>query len=387
MNGFDFCSGLIIFLIIGCGICGNVLSFMVWTKGRRCKKLPGGIYLRALAVSDTIALCIPALNEAISLVSPLNPMQENDFLCKLEIVGHHFGLMVSSWIIVSFTIERTVAIFRPTATTNLFRKKGTIALMVIIFVVNFFINFPYGIAYEIKQVAVTKPPGPNISHIMDLNQSEGLGSEFESHTSMPLELETLIAGYKKKCSADPSSILHYANWYHIWFMDVFLIFIIPFTLITGSNLMVVYLVVSRNKSMVSKLDSKVKAVTMRAVIISVMHCVTSGAFSMSILFPEFLSKAHNVKYSNEYYGRQITLILTYVNHAMNFILYSLFGSEFRRDCNDLILKKSSAVHPETSAQRQTRCGGDGKSAMRDPSLGKTGEEDKTGKTNISAISM
>ena len=387
MNGFDFCCGLIIFLIIGCGICGNALSFMVWTKGRRCKKLPGGTYLRALAVSDTIALCIPAMNEAISLVSPLNPKEENDFLCKLEIVGRHYGLMVSSWIIVGFTLERTVAIFRPAATTNLFSKERTISLMVIIFVVNLFLNFPYGIVYEMKQVAVTKPPVSNISHIMDLNQPEGLGSEFNSHTTLPLGLETIIAGYKTKCSADPSSLFHYANWYHIWFMDVFLIFLIPFTLMTGSNLMVVYLVVSRRKAIVSKLDSKIKAVTMRAVTISVMHCITSGAFSMSVLFPEFLSKAFDVKYSNEYYGRQITLILAYVNHAMNFLLYSFFGSEFRRDCADLILKKSSAVHSETSAQRQTRGSGDGKSAIRDPSLGKSGEEAKTGKTNISAISM
>ena len=111
MNTFDFCSGLILFLIIIFGIVGNALSFVVWSKGRRCKKLPGGIYLRALAVSDTTALAIPALNEAINLVSQFNPRTELGFFCKLEIVGRHFGLLVSSWIIVCFTIERTVVIF------------------------------------------------------------------------------------------------------------------------------------------------------------------------------------------------------------------------------------------------------------------------------------
>ena len=132
MNGFDLFCGILIFLIIGCGICGNVLSFLVWTKGRRCKKLPGGIYLRSLAVSDTIALLTPAFNEAVTLVSPLSTKDENDFLCKLEIVGRHYGLMVSTWIIVSFTVERTVAIFRTTATSILLSKKGTITLMVVL---------------------------------------------------------------------------------------------------------------------------------------------------------------------------------------------------------------------------------------------------------------
>ena len=126
MNGFDLFCGILIFLIIGFGICGNVLSFLVWTKGRRCKKLPGGIYLRSLAVSDTIALLIPAFNEAITLVTPLvDTKDEHNFLCKLEIAGRHFGLMVSTWIVVSFTLERTVAIFKSAATTNLVSRKGT----------------------------------------------------------------------------------------------------------------------------------------------------------------------------------------------------------------------------------------------------------------------
>ena len=188
MNGFDLSCGVLIFLIIGCGLCGNVLSFIVWTKGRRCKKLPGGIHPRALAVSDTVALLIPAFNEAITLVSSLNTKEENNFLCRLEIFGRHYGLMMSSWIIVTFTIERTVAIFRPAGTSNLVSKNGTIALMTIIFVVSFIMNIPYGIVYEIKQVSVTKLPVPDTSYPLDLNQSEDITKLPVPDTSYPLDL-------------------------------------------------------------------------------------------------------------------------------------------------------------------------------------------------------
>ena len=342
MNGFDLFCGISNFLIIGFGICGNVISFIVWTTGRRCKKLPGGIYLRALAVSDTVALLIPALNEAITLVSTLNTKDENDFLCKLEIFGRHYGLMVSSWIVVSFTLERTVAIFRPAATSNLVSKKGTIALMVFIFAVSFLMNIPYGIVYEIKPVAVAHVTVIDTSNPLDTNQSEGL--VINSTLTNGSEAGNVVM----KCDADIASFFNFVNWYHIWLMDVFLIFAIPFTLMTGSNLVVVYLLISRKRSIVNKLDSKIKAVTMRAVIISVMHCITSGSFTMSTL-------------------------------------YSSFGTDFRRDCADLFHKKPSTVHPECSGQQQRKIGGNDKSTEKGESLGDTGIGSKTGVSVVSTM--
>ena len=147
MDVFDIGNGVILVLIICCGVFGNALSFLVWTKGQRCKKLPGGLYLKALVVSDTIAQGIPATTLAVSLLSGHNPRDESNFICKLEITGKHFGLLVSSWIIVCFTLERTVAIFRPASSVNnLISKKGTIVLMTVIFTVNLLLKVPFGVS-------------------------------------------------------------------------------------------------------------------------------------------------------------------------------------------------------------------------------------------------
>ena len=373
MDVFDFCSGLILFFIIIFGIVGNALSFIVWTKGRRCKKLPGGIYLRALAVSDTTALLIPAMNEAISLLSSVNPKHEISFICKLEIVGRHFGLLVSSWIIVFFTVERTIAIFRPTVSTGLISKTATITLMVIIFIVNLMMNFPFGVVYDIAEKTTTQSFGSTL----DTNYSARPENE-------SLETETVVT--KRICTADRSNFFNYLNWYHIWFMDWFLIFIIPFALITGSNLTVLYLVVSRKNTSQTKLGSKVKGVTMRAVTISIMHCVTTGPFSISVLIPGYFSRALSVKYSQEYYINRVCLVLAFLNHAINFVLYSFFGSEFRRDCADIIWKKSSAVHPDgQTTPRPNGFTGEDKSVNGD-SRANNEDMTNTGKTHESTIS-
>ena len=386
MNGFDVVCGILIFLIIGLGICGNVISFLVWTTGRHCRKLPGSIYLRALAVSDTVALFLPALNEAISLVSTINTKEANNVLCKLEIFGRHYGLMVSSWIVVSFTLERTVAIFKPTTVTGtggLLGKKRTITLMGVIFVVCFLMNIPYGAVYEIKHVPVTN----HNQSVTDTSNPHNMNQSGNLHTNSTIGLGAQMENYQMKCDADIASFFHFAKWYHIWLMDIFLIFAIPFTLMTGSNLVVVYLLVSRKGSIVSKMDSKIKGVTMRAVVISVMHCITSGSFTMSPLFPEFLDKAFSEKYSVEYYGHQITLILAYINHAMNFLLYSSFGTDFRRDCADLFLRKTTTVYPESSAQQQRKIGGKDKSTKTGQSTDENdiGTGSKTEKTGVDPV--
>ena len=382
MDVFDFCSGLILTLIICCGFVGNILSFLVWTKGRRCKKLPGGIYLRALAISDTLALGIPALNLAVSLLSEYNPEEEYNFICKVKKTGLHFGLLVSTWIIVCFTLERTLTIYRPASAVNLISKKGMFVLMAVIFVVNFLLNVPFGVVYGVTEEAIIQQTGSNF----DLSKSQW--NITASLTTDSFETGTVIVGYKKKCLADRSSLFNLLNWYHIWFMDAFLIFFIPFGIMTASNLAVIYLVVSSRNATQSKLDSKIRAFTMRAVTISVVHCITSGPFAIGGLIPGYFDRAMSIKYSQEYYISMVTLILANVNHAINFLLYSFFGSEFRRDCAEIIKKKPARVHPEGSNIRPSGgLTGDDRSGTEDSRLNKTGNNSKTNKTIISFTAL
>ena len=336
MSLLDVCSGLILFFIIIFGIVGNILSFIVWTKGRRCKKLPGGIYLRTLAISDTTALLIPAMNEAISQLTQFNPKQEYDFFCRVEIIGRHFGLLVSSWIIVTFTLERTIAIMKTNVSTALLSRTATITLMVAIFIVNLMLNLPFGIVYKLTKVESLTISASNESELRG-NVTSISGSE--------------IVGFKQICTTDRTSFFSYLNWYHIWFMDWVLIFIFPFAIITGCNFAVLFVLISKRKNPNSRLGSSViKGVTKRAVAIGISHCITTGPFSISVLIPGYFSRALTVKYSQEYYINRVCLILAYLNHAINALLYNVFSSEFRKDLRGMVCKASSAIHPESHTE-------------------------------------
>ena len=474
MSAFDLACGIILFLLVIFGVCGNSLSLLVWIKGRRCKKLPGSAYLRALAVSDNLALCIPVINDAINLVLSFSPRDESPLFCRVHVIGVHYGLMVSTWIIVSFTIERTIVIFRAEARNNLMSTKRTAFLMLTIFLVNFVLNVPYGVVFGVSTEPIyqrtpftdgstgnisfntTKPfeTGTVLGNGSDINttgsvvlMSEPVPKTFETgtverndydisttkpfetgtvewsdydiSTTKPFETGTvewsdydisttepfdtgtvgtnpvditrsepfegaILVGYRKMCVADPDSFFSFYNWYHIWFMDAFLIFIIPFSLMTGSNVLVLYHIISQKNAAWLHNDKKIKAVTLRAVIVSVAHCVTSGAFCVSVLIPGLLEKAFAVKYSREYYISEIFLVLAYLNHSINFLLYSMFGTEFRRDCVELLWKKPTTVGPMNSTSQAVGTKGSSTSKFGD-TASKPGASSSTAMTKTTFL--
>ena len=343
MRAFDISTGVTLLAVIIFGLFGNIVSFFVWTKGRRCRKSPGALYLRALAISDSIALCLPAMNELITLLSGIGPQHQNTVLCKLETTGRHFGLLVSSWIVSSFSMERTIAIFKANVTASIFGKTRTISFIIMIFIVNFFLNLPYGTVHSVGSVAEGQQRGISnesmkVFIIPGININET--SKNETH-------------FKQECTCDPSSFFSFLNWYHTWFMDFVLIFIIPFTLITVSNIMVMCLVILRR----SAARSRVKGVTIRAISVSILHCVTTGPFSIAVLIPGHLDRALTVKDSDEYYINKMFLLLSFINHALNFVLYSCLGTDFRKDFKEIIRRKTSVVNPENSIKQKPQANG------------------------------
>lgn len=107
-----FC--VILTVIVVLGVTGNVTSFIVWTRGERCKKSTFATYFKLLSLTETLLLAGPGV-EQILFFSPLAVHMAcySDVLCKL--CYFTFGLLsqTSMWIIVSLTVSRTVLIFKP----------------------------------------------------------------------------------------------------------------------------------------------------------------------------------------------------------------------------------------------------------------------------------
>ena len=341
-NYFEFCLGLFLSVAICFGIIGNIISYLIWTRGTRCKKMQGGLYLQALAISDTIALCIPATHTAVDNIFSVDLKLENAVFCKLENTGRHFGLLVSSWIIVCFTIERTVSLYKPYRSRKWFNKGRTRAIIVIIFLINFLLNIPYGIVYHLLEIEDVENQAPLVEMISN--------PTVENNGNITANYKNTTVQYKRDCICDSSSVFAYTNWYHIWLMDFVLIFVVPFTLITISNTAVLLLIVIRHKSKTLQSTQKSMAfgVTMRAVTVSIVHCITAGPFSVGILIPQFLDTASSIEYSPEYYADQSAVLLAYLNHAVNFVIYSFLGTDFRRDCAEIFCRKKKVIHQTNS---------------------------------------
>ena len=166
-------------------------------------------------------------------------------------------------------------------------------------------------------------------------------------TQLAIESKTNNTRYGLECGSDPNSFFNFYNWYHIWLMDFVLIFVVPFTLITTCNVIVIYFIVFYRKRMNLATGTHCAlAVTKRATAVSVMHCITTGPFFVFVLIPGLAERAYGVKYRTEFYVLTVVLIFAYLNHGINYILYNVFGSDFRRDCVKLFRLRHTSLSRE-----------------------------------------
>ena len=369
---FDLVFGILFSCFICFGVLGNLTSIFIWSKGRRCAKSPGKIYLIALAVSDTIALCLPVLELATELLFGIKPQDQSLFLCRFELYGLHFGLIISAWIIACFTLERTIAVTFPYRSVSWISNKRRIIIILVIFISNVFINIPYAVGSTLLERELnekTDEVGLNTllllkSTVLERNENNSTSSDVSS-TSMTVEstasitdadvstsstsnIVTLTSKPTVYCGLDPSSFIFInEDQYHFWFQDFVIWFILPFTIIIGSNIAIFVELFrpghqTNNESRGWEASEK-KAMISRAVALSVVHCICAGSFSIASLNPGFFRKAYVLQEGNYYYIGIFMALISFANHSINFILYSFCGRAFRHDCNDLLYRKVNRV--------------------------------------------
>ena len=351
-KGFDVCFGILYVLLIFFGFVGNIISMVTWSTGRRCKKSPGKLYLIALAVSDTWALCLPATELAVEILFGIKISDVNPFLCTLEYYGLHFGLIISAWTIACFTVERTIAVALPLKWIRWRNKRRTIVLIAIIFISNILANMPWAFGTGI----LAEPPAiDNITNELH-------------HANISVQSDDIVTSQeinqtKKTCRLKPGSFIQlYENEYHFWFLDFVVWFVVPLVIITVSNIIISVIYVRRRRHSASKRSHSISeelterhAMTTRAVALSIVHCVCAGSFSVAATFPDFFFRAFVLKEGHYYYAGVILAFIAFANHSINPLLYSLFGTAFRRDCVDLLWRRSWCGIAKTPTETSNSC--------------------------------
>ena len=377
---FDLVFGISFTCLICFGVLGNFTSIFIWSKGRRCAKSPGKIYLIALAVSDTIALCLPVLELATELLFGIKPQDQSLFLCRFELYGLHFGLIISAWIIACFTLERTIAVTFPFRSVSWFNNKRRSVIIIIIFTSNVLINIPYAVGSTLLERETHKSDdGLTLSletdtlqriaienNVEDFNFSTSSVSDASTTSTAEISMisisgdVTLTSKPVLHCGLDPTSFIYiHEDQYHFWFQDFVIWFIVPFTIIIGSNI-AIFVELFRPGHKTNNENrgweaSEKQAMISRAIALSVVHCICAGSFSISSLIPGFFRKAYVLQEGNYYYIGILVAVISFANHSINFVLYSFCGRAFRDDCNDLLYKKVGRIFPRglSSKRKQT----------------------------------
>lgn len=200
---FKFIFGLILFLVIVLGVIGNVVSFIIWTKGKRCRKFAGSLYLTVLAVSDALVLCVYASYFAVDYVFGVSYLDINVFMCKLGRTPWHFTLLLSTWIVVCLTVERVLAVRWPLKSGRWMTRRNSRIIITVLIVLCFSPNIPWTFGTTILPVADRQQQsldnfGQEMNGEIPLNTNENIIDE-------QLEQEVIR---RLSCQEEPSSFIY-----------------------------------------------------------------------------------------------------------------------------------------------------------------------------------
>ena len=344
---FRIC-GSILSIMICLGLIGNVISFVTWRVGKRCRNLPGATYLSALSLSDILVLGTAGIKYAIQLLFGLNLWDLNSVSCTLFHTTWHLFFLVSSWTVVFLTLERTIAVSQPLKSTWRTSQKTELVVVCSLFAVSLLINLPFTFGAKMIPANRNALQDANVTNANVINNSNNsehveISHGFINDSGMIANGSTSTKADDMVCGADPDSFYSkYNNEFHNWFMDFGLLFAAPVSILTICNF-IILIVLCRRKWDPALKDARTnqglsRALTARVMILSLVQCVSVGPFSIAALVPGVIPDVKAV--DTVFVDRLLTILVLiwYLNNCVNFILYSLFGNAFRRDCVDLFRK-------------------------------------------------
>lgn len=153
------------------GIVGNVLSILIFLSPRY-RRQSSHFYLLSLALSDLCFLIINLIEDTFRNHNELYQSRINildrssPLICILVQYARNTTRLLSSWIIVSFTIERLLVVFYPLKRAIICRRKIARGVVAALLVCSLLMNMNVPFHYGIIDVSQTKEPGATICDIL-----------------------------------------------------------------------------------------------------------------------------------------------------------------------------------------------------------------------------
>lgn len=313
VNAYVIVGRTMLSVVLVCGTFGNVMTIVVMQTMRAAGQPTAcmSVYFTALAVSDQLFLLTGGLYYWASFMFDVNTRSVNDIICKLLIFTGYCASMTSAWVLVAMTTHRTTSVMWPHLTGALSSKRKP--LIVVICIVSFMavLNAHELFAYSVSSVTV----------IPDNNGTQRV-CHYASH---------------------PDLSLRYFEYSIFTWVDMMLSSVLPFCLLFINNVLLVRKVFQSvrlarkmaaggSSNHASSREKKASSITVMVTVTSMaFFLLTLPAIPMDYAYYAFFRTGDSADVARGKLGLSITTGLYYCNSAINFYLYCLSGSRFRKE--------------------------------------------------------
>jgi hypothetical protein len=302
------------------GSIGNSLSFIVFTQ-KQLRTHSTFRYLAYLSIVDLIVLYLGLGNLILRDYFRIDIREQNLLLCKLHTFLTYVTTHLSSWILTIVSIDRAIACTVIQLNKRFCRPKSADRIFIGMCIIISLIN----------------------SHILLFMGSK----QTIIHSS-----RNNISSYQQIVVCNHNTSKNYFKFFEKPYntIDLFSYVFIPFLIMTICAGIIAYrLFFSLSKTTMNKtIKSKTHNGTRRAKQISYMLLILNLVFVI-LLTPTAVGQIFqdlNQEYRYRLYN-SITLVLSYSNHALNFVLYGIASPQFR-----LTLRQLLGFGPNDATQRR-----------------------------------
>ena len=303
------------------GLVGNSLVFVVLTKSSM-RQTTCSIYLRFLAVFDSLVLCVNLVRNWIFHITDYDFRDYSAAVCKIHTWATYWTSYISAWLLVSVTVERCVSVWFPHKVKTFCTKRKTYIIIIAIILIMALIN-----AHYLYGLGVVIDTAENFTYC---------GSIYDGH----FYFDTFI-----------------------WpWVDLCIYSLLPSTILSVCNISIIFKVISSNRRIIS--DSSVSgnsthngsltfrryqqsSLTAMMLTTSIIYVVCTTPFCIHVIYYANLT-VELLEYSQEDAVDELLWaavnMLQFTNNSINFILYCVSGKRFRDELKGICCRREQR-HP------------------------------------------
>ena len=306
-----------IFILIG--LSGNVMSVVVFSR-KRLHNTTTSVYLRFLAVLDSLVLLTALLREMVLYYTYIDVRKLSDFSCRFHIYISSTARLLAIWLPCVIAIDRLILIKHPIWAKNKCTKKQSfltaMALTIALFVLN--------------------------SHMcVFFKRSEITAFSKETNTSV-------IVGYKCSYASDDYKQFHVKTRSMI---TLVLFSIAPIICLVFSSIILLREVSLRHrKKQVRRANANHKEHTGSASVMKMLIAICVffvvlyvPALVYQLISPYIFDRTVKADVAKRMAFTSILSFLYYSNSSFNFLLYCVSGKLFRKELIDIYREVKMAI--------------------------------------------